>query len=95
VLGPVRELSPPRRPAPRRPRKLQDGHCRAKDHQADILGIGGRRVLVSRQWSGQTLADHGHDQAASVRKTLAVGLGHTADISDDQAGKIDAGREGG
>jgi hypothetical protein len=35
--------------------KMRPGYCKAKVHQADTLGIGGRRVLVSRQWSGKTL----------------------------------------
>ncbi len=31
----------------------------------------GRRVLVSRQWTGKTLSDHRADRAAIVRATLA------------------------
>jgi hypothetical protein len=74
---------------------MRPGYCKAKVHQADTLGIGGRRVLVSRQWSGKTLADHRYDQAAWVRKTLAVGLGHTADLDDGQAVKVADARAGG
>ena len=31
-------------------------------HDADHLGYAGRRVLVSRKWSGKTLADHRADR---------------------------------
>jgi Replication initiator protein, pSAM2 len=57
--------------------KMRAGHCKGKVHQLDALGIGGRRVLVSRGWSGKTLADHRWDQAAWVRKVLSVSLDHT------------------
>ena len=33
-------------------------------------GLGGRRVLVSRQWSGKTLGEHRADRAAVVREAL-------------------------
>jgi hypothetical protein len=52
------------------------GRCRGRVHQPSTLGIGGRRVLVSRDWSGKTLADHRADQQAWVRQVLALGLGH-------------------
>src|SRR5262249_42485134 len=56
------------------------GRCKGKVHQRDTLGIGGRRVLVSRQWSGKTLADHKADARAWVRALLGVSDGHeTAD----------------
>jgi replication initiator protein RepSA len=55
--------------------KLTPGRCRARVHQRATLGLGGRRVLISRQWSGKTLADHRADNYAWVR-TL---LGHTTD----------------
>jgi len=71
------------------------GHCKAKVHQAETLGIGGRRVLVSRQWSGKTLANHRYDQAAWVRKTLALGLGQTQPLDEDQLEKVEAARQGG
>jgi hypothetical protein len=35
--------------------KMRAGHCKGKVHQLDTLAIGGRRVLVSRDWSGKTL----------------------------------------
>jgi hypothetical protein len=41
---------------------MRAGFCRGKVHQLDTLGLGGRRVLVSRLWSGKTLADHRYDQ---------------------------------
>lgn len=52
--------------------KLQPGRCKAKVHQRETLGIGGRRILVSRNWSGKTLADHRHDAHAWVKNLLGV-----------------------
>jgi hypothetical protein len=49
---------------------LRAGHCKAKGHDRDHLGLGGRRVLVSRQWTGKTLGDHRADRAAVVRAVL-------------------------
>ena len=46
------------------------GHCNHKAHDRDHLGLGGRRVLVSRKWSGKTLAGHKADRAAVVRQAL-------------------------
>jgi hypothetical protein len=48
------------------------GGCKARVHQRTTLGLGGRRVLVSRQWSGKTLADHRYDTRAWVRALLGV-----------------------
>ena len=53
-------------------------------HQPETLGIGGRRVLVSRDWTGKTLADHRYDQLAWVRKVLRHGLLATAPANDDE-----------
>ena len=64
--------------------KLQPGRCKARVHQRATLGLGGRRVLVSRQWSGKTLADHRADNHAWVRQLLAV----TVDL--DQADNNEA-----
>ncbi|WP_018349164.1 replication initiator [Longispora albida] len=53
--------------------KLRPGACRGKVHQRESLGFTGRRVLISRQWSGKTLTDHRQDNAAWVRALLALG----------------------
>ncbi|MFK3981279.1 replication initiator [Micromonospora sp. NPDC050397] len=52
--------------------KLKPGRCKGKVHQRETLGIGGRRILVSRDWSGKTLADHKHDARAWVKALLGV-----------------------
>ncbi|GAA5176927.1 hypothetical protein GCM10023322_00300 [Rugosimonospora acidiphila] len=52
--------------------KLKPGRCKGKVHQRETLGIGGRRVLISRDWSGKTLADHKADARAWVRALLGV-----------------------
>lgn len=49
---------------------LVAGQCGNKAHDADHLGYSGRRVLVSRKWTGKTLTDHRADRAAVVRATL-------------------------
>jgi hypothetical protein len=46
------------------------GHCKHKAHERANLGLGGRRVLVSRLWSGKTLAGHKADRSAVVRAAL-------------------------
>lgn len=62
--------------------KLKPGRCKGKVHQRDTLGIGGRRILISRDWSGKTLSDHKHDVRAWVRALL----GTTVDLAGvDQA----------
>jgi hypothetical protein len=58
------------------------------------LGIGGRRILVSRDWSGKTLADHKADQHAWVRQVLALGLGHQQP-NDASQGAADGGHDQG
>jgi hypothetical protein len=51
------------------------GHCRGRAHRRATLGLPGRRVLVSRKWSGKSLADHRADRKAFVRDMLAsVGI---------------------
>jgi hypothetical protein len=50
-------------------------------HQRATLGLGGRRVLVSRQWSGKTLADHKYDTRAWVRALLGITDGDEGDGS--------------
>ncbi|MDI2130823.1 replication initiator [Yinghuangia seranimata] len=49
---------------------MQPGHCKAKAHRRTHLGYGGRRVLVSRKWSGKSLADHKHERRAWVLERL-------------------------
>ena len=49
---------------------LIPGRCASKAHDREHLGLGGRRVLVSRQWSGKQLAEHKADRATVVREAL-------------------------
>jgi hypothetical protein len=48
------------------------GQCPSKAHDWENLGCGGRRVLVSRKWTGKTLKGHKADRAAVVRQVLAA-----------------------
>ncbi|TDQ04674.1 hypothetical protein EV186_101629 [Labedaea rhizosphaerae] len=55
--------------------KATPGHCKGRAHRRTTLGLPGRRVLVSRKWSGKTLADHKADRKAFVAAALkAVGI---------------------
>jgi len=51
---------------------LCPGHCQGKAHRREHLGYAGRRVLVSRKWSGKTLADHRADRKAWLLETLGI-----------------------
>jgi hypothetical protein len=51
---------------------LVPGVCRGKAHRPDHLGYGGRRVLVSRQWSGKTLAEHRDERRDHVLTALGL-----------------------
>jgi hypothetical protein len=51
---------------------LTPGHCPSPAHERENLGVGGRRCLVSRAWSGKTLGEHRADRAAVVREVLAA-----------------------
>ncbi|MET1058216.1 MAG: replication initiator [Nocardioides sp.] len=57
----------PRDPGP----GLIPGMCSSRSHDRENLGLGGRRVQVSRAWSGKTLRLHRADRAAVVREVLA------------------------
>jgi hypothetical protein len=46
--------------------------CPGRAHTRDHLGLGGRRVQVSRHWSGKTLTQHRADRAQVVREVLAA-----------------------
>jgi hypothetical protein len=72
---------------PKNPRKgLAPGYCTGKAHRPDHLGYAGRRVLVSRRWSGKTLADHRGDRKQWLLDTL--GLSATADTGRYQWEKV-------
>jgi hypothetical protein len=51
---------------------LRPGRCKGKAHRREHLGYAGRRVLVSRKWSGKTLADHRGDRKAWLMTTLGI-----------------------
>ena len=56
---------------------LIPGRCSSPAHDRENLGLGGRRVLVSRQWSGKTLTEHRADRRAVVAQVLeAAGIDH-------------------
>jgi hypothetical protein len=58
---------------PKNPRPgLVPGQCKGKAHRRDHLGYAGRRVLVSRKWSGKTLADHRADRKAWLTGMLGL-----------------------
>lgn len=48
------------------------GRCKGRAHRRTTLGLPGRRVLVSRKWSGKTLVDHKADRKAFVAQALAA-----------------------
>ena len=50
---------------------LRPGQCKRRAHHIDNVGHGGRRVLVSRRWTGKTLSQHRADRAEVVRQVLA------------------------
>jgi hypothetical protein len=74
---------------PKNPRKgLVPGYCKGKAHRPEHLGYAGRRVLVSRKWSGKTLADHRGDRKAWLVDTL--GLSATDDTGRYQWERVNA-----
>ncbi|MBE8519827.1 replication initiator protein [Amycolatopsis sp. H6(2020)] len=52
--------------------KTTPGHCKGRAHRRATLGLPGRRVLVSRKWSGKTVADHKADRRGFVLSALAA-----------------------
>jgi hypothetical protein len=66
---------------------LVPGRCRGKAHDRENLGLGGRRVLSSRKWSGKTIADHKADRAEVVRQTL-LSAGVTAPEIERMAASV-------
>jgi hypothetical protein len=67
---------------------LVAGRCTGKAHDREHLGCGGRRVLVSRDWSGKTLAGHKADRAAVVRQALDAAGMLTPDLERMAAGVL-------
>ena len=64
---------------PKNPRPgLLPGSCKGKAHRREYLGYAGRRVLVSRKWSGKTLADHRGDRKAWLTEMLGLPDGEPA-----------------
>jgi hypothetical protein len=61
---------------------LIPGACRGKAHRPDHLGYAGRRVLVSRQWSGKTLTEHRDERRDHV--LTALGLDPATVRADDK-----------
>lgn len=57
------------------------GQCPKPAHDRENLGLGGRRVLVSRQWTGKTLGEHRADRHAVVRAVLEEAGLDTTDTS--------------
>jgi hypothetical protein len=58
---------------PKNPRPGQvPGRCKGKAHRHEYLGYAGRRVLVSRKWSGKTLADHRADRRTWLTQMLGI-----------------------
>src|SRR5262249_44065165 len=58
---------------PKNPRPgLVPGACKGKAHRHDPLGSAGGRVLVSRKWSGKTLADHRADRKEWLTEMLGL-----------------------
>jgi hypothetical protein len=62
----------------------QPGYCKGKVHRRETLGLGGRRVLTSRKWSGKSLGDHKQEQRAWVLDLLGqVDHAHDSDTTPD------------
>lgn len=71
---------------------LEAGACPKAAHKPDNVGYGGRRVLVSRQWTGKTLDQHKADRAEVVRQVLTeAGI----DMADQHAYAADVQRDDG
>ncbi|MGH3698841.1 MAG: replication initiator [Pseudonocardiaceae bacterium] len=64
-------------------RTMTPGVCKSKAHKPEHLGIGGRRVLVSRKWSSKTLDDHRAERAEFVRQLLEAAGIHPAHGPED------------
>jgi Replication initiator protein, pSAM2 len=68
------QLAPLRCPAEKCPARSHARRLQGQGSPPQHLGYAGRRVLVSRKWSGKTLADHRADR----KNWLLATLGKTA-----------------
>ncbi|MDQ1292654.1 MAG: hypothetical protein QG608_534, partial [Actinomycetota bacterium] len=66
-----------------RPDQTPDS-CRSRAHRPEHLGYPGRRILVSRQWSGKTLTDHRADRRRHVLATLGLDPDDIGDKTRDR-----------
>lgn len=64
---------------------LIPGACTSPAHDRENLGLGGRRVLVSRSWTGKTLDRHRADRRAVVSAVLEA-----AGIESDDVDRLSA-----
>jgi hypothetical protein len=64
--------------------------CLGKAHTREHLGLGGRRVQVSRAWSGKTLSEHRAGRAAVVRAVLEEAGIEAPDTARMSAATLDA-----
>ena len=60
---------------------------RPRSPRSEHLGYAGRRVLVSRKWSGKTLEDHGRDRKAWLIATLGLEPPDPAQYTWEDAGE--------
>jgi hypothetical protein len=51
---------------------MRPGACKGKAHRREYLGYAGRRLLVSRKWSGKTLADQRAERKAWLTQMLGL-----------------------
>jgi hypothetical protein len=65
------------------------GLCRGRAHRPENLGYAGRRVLVSRKWSGKTLADHRADRKAWLMAVLEIPATEPADVKWERVAPSD------
>lgn len=65
---------------------LRPRFCRSKAHRREHLGYAGRRVLVSRKWSGKTLADHKADRLTWVLEALGINGVNSDPSNEDPEG---------
>jgi hypothetical protein len=68
---------------------LVPGLCRGKAHRHENLGYAGRRVLVSRKWSGKTLTDHRADRKAWLMAMLDFPATDQQDFTWERVNPVD------